>query len=170
MKSNCTKSSIVICADLAQSALVLLQNKGLKVGIAESCTGGLLVYHFTALDGASAVLDGAMITYANAIKSSWIGVSEENLRLYGAVSEPVVRQMCAGILSQSKADVALATSGIAGPSGGSVEKPVGSVFIGVQCKGEQAEIKYCHFGGDRHLVQSQSCAKALEMLISKLNS
>ncbi|MCX2716880.1 CinA family protein [Helicobacter sp. MIT 21-1697] len=169
MKPNYTKKSIDICTDLAQNALILLQNKGLKVGIAESCTGGLLSYHFTALDGASAVLDGAMITYANAIKASWLGVSEENLKLYGAVSEPVVREMCAGILFQSNANIALATSGIAGPSGGSVQKPIGSVYIGVQRKGEQAQIEYCHFQGDRHLVQFQSCAKALEMLIALLH-
>lgn len=170
MKPKTPLDSVMLHSDLAQRALALLSQKGLKVGIAESCTGGLLSYHFTSLAGASNVLDGAMISYTNEIKASWLGIDRSDLERFGVVSEQVVRGMCQGILRESKADVALATSGIAGPSGGSSQKPVGSVFIGVQLKGEKAHIVYYHFGGDRLSVQSQSCAKALEMLIMALNS
>ena len=170
MKPKSVTDSIILHSDLAQKALILLSQKGFKVGIAESCTGGLLSYHFTSLAGASNVLDGAMISYANEIKASWLGVDRDDLQRFGAVSEQVVRGMCEGVLRQTQADVAMATSGIAGPSGGSSQKPVGSVFIGVQLKGESPHIVYCHFGGDRLSVQSQSCAKALEMLIMALDS
>lgn len=170
MKPKNTLDSIVLHSDLAQKAFSLLSQRGLKVGIAESCTGGLLSYHFTSLAGASNVLDGAMVSYANEIKASWLGVNKGDLQKFGAVSEQVVRAMCEGVLRQTQADVALATSGIAGPSGGSSQKPVGSIFIGVQPKGEAASVVYYHFSGDRLCVQSQSCAKALEMLITALDS
>ncbi|CUU39164.1 MULTISPECIES: CinA family protein [Helicobacter] len=168
MKPN--NDFVILHSDLAQRVSEILAQRGMKVGIAESCTGGLLSYHFTMLSGASEILDGAMISYANAIKASWLNVSEENLTRFGAVSEPVVRAMCEGILKQSGADVALATSGIAGPTGGSESKPVGSVYIGVQHKGERAHIELCHFDGGRIEVQSQTCAKALEMLLALLDS
>lgn len=170
MKPKTTSDSIILHSALAQEAFALLSQKKLKVGITESCTGGLLSYHFTSLDGASNVLDGAMISYANEIKASWLGVDRSDLQRFGAVSEQVVRGMCEGILRQTQADVAMATSGIAGPSGGSSQKPVGSVFVGVQLKGKMASVAYCHFDGDRLCVQSQSCAKALEMLIAALDS
>ncbi|WP_300447190.1 MULTISPECIES: CinA family protein [Helicobacter] len=172
MKPKDSDFTIQIClkAALAEESLYLLCAKGYKIGIAESCTGGLLSYHFTALSGASNVLDGAIISYANTIKSSWLGVNQEDLQIYGAVSEPVVRAMCAGILTQSGADVALATSGIAGPSGGSAQKPVGCVFIGAQIKGSEAVVIRYQFDGDRYAVQSQSCTKALEMLIALLKA
>ncbi|WP_304382866.1 CinA family protein, partial [uncultured Helicobacter sp.] len=101
MKPKDSDFTIQIClkAALAEESLYLLCAKGYKIGIAESCTGGLLSYHFTALSGASNVLDGAIISYANTIKSSWLGVNQEDLQIYGAVSEPVVRAMCAGILT-----------------------------------------------------------------------
>lgn len=154
--------------DLSERAMKLLYDNGYKLAIAESCTGGLLSYHFTALGGASHIIDGAMISYANAIKSKWLKVSKKALRDNGAVSEIVVRQMCAGILQAAQADIAMATSGIAGPSGGSTQKPVGYVFIGVQKRGQEARVIAYHFKGDRHAVQSQSCAAALEMLIALL--
>ena len=161
---------VYINETLAEEVLNLLCAKNYKIGIAESCTGGLLSYHFTALGGASAVLDGAMVSYANAIKASWLGVSAVHLQEYGAVSEPVVRAMCAGILNQSGADVALATSGVAGPSGGSAQKPVGCVYIGAQMKGSEAVIARYQFDGNRNAVQSQSCTQALEMLLTLLKS
>ncbi|WP_276896153.1 CinA family protein [Helicobacter japonicus] len=171
MKQENTLDAVNVCLNLAlaEELLNLLCVKKYKIGIAESCTGGLLSYHFTALSGASSVLDGAMISYANEIKHSWLGVSEADLQEYGAVSEPVVRAMCAGILKKSRADVALATSGVAGPTGGSVQKPVGCVYIGAQIKGQKALVERCQFGGDRYAVQSQSCAKALQMLLTLLS-
>ena len=163
-----------LALDLSARAAELLTRRGLKVSISESCTGGLLSYHFTANAGASNVLDGAMICYANAIKAQWLGVSEADLARYGAVSAPVVEQMCRGILAQSGADIALATSGIAGSGGGSAEKSVGSVYIALVARGgtydrdEFVRVELCHFDGDRHAVQIGACRYALSMLLELL--
>lgn len=151
---------------LAQEALATLQSKNLKLGIAESCTGGLLSYHFTMQAGASLAIDGTMISYSNDIKAKWLGVSEVDLATYGAVSEVVVKAMCEGILAKTNADVALATSGIAGPSGGSELKPIGSVYVGAMLKGREPESRLFHFQGDRLSVQMQSCKAALDMLLA----
>lgn len=155
---------------LAQKAIILLQKQKLKIATAESCTGGLLAYHFISIDGASTIFDGGMISYANSIKNTWLGVGSDSLQTFGAVSEIVVRQMCKGIIKQSGADVGLATSGIAGPSGGSNEKPVGTVFIGIQFKNKDAIVKHCQFSGNRNEIQIQTCNQALEMLIDLLQS
>ncbi|WP_081946216.1 CinA family protein [Helicobacter jaachi] len=184
MKPNEMKSSdmerdiaqgMILHTQLAQAALEIMHTRGLYIAMAESCTGGLLSYHFTALSGASQVFLGSMVSYANEIKHKWLNVKEADLQAYGAVSEPVVRAMCEGVLRESGADIALATSGIAGPSGGSAKKPVGSVYIGVQSRGSKMQegktiVSYNHFSGDRQSVQLQSCAKALEMLLTLLNS
>lgn len=153
---------------LTHEAMDLLRARRLKLSIAESCTGGLLSYHLIALGGASDVLDGAVISYADRIKSSWLGVSEESLRIYGAVSERVVSEMCVGILQKSGADIALATSGIAGPTGGTPTNLVGSVYIGLQYRGEDAEALKCHFDGDRMQIQLGACRRALEFLVERL--
>lgn len=155
---------------LAEQVSFHLRHKGLKIAIAESCTGGLLSYHFSALSGASSIFSGGMITYSNAMKAAWLGVESEDLNKYGAVSEVVVRGMCEGILRQSGADVALATSGIAGPSGGSEQIPLGCVYIGVQFKASQALVRAYQFQGDRNSVQIQSCTQALELLLALLQA
>lgn len=155
---------------LAQKAQDLLLSHNMKVCTAESCTGGLLAYHFTALPNASSVFDGGVVCYANDIKHKWLGVSLQNLQAFGAVSKQVVEQMCVGVLDSANADIALATSGIAGPGGGSKSKPVGSVYIGVLKKGKQAIINLYHFSGDRHSIQMQACLAALELLIKELES
>lgn len=154
---------------LAHEAMDLLKARGLRLGIAESCTGGLLSYHLIALSGASDVLDGAVISYTDRIKSSWLGVSEESLRIYGAVSRYVVSEMCAGILQKSGADIVLATSGIAGPTGGMPTKLVGSVYIGLQYRSKDAEVLKCRFDGDRRQIQFGACKKALEFLVERLS-
>lgn len=151
---------------LANQASAILRKKGYTIGIAESCTGGLLSYHFISMDNASSIINGAMITYSNEMKASWLNVDDKDLQMYGAVSESVVRAMCAGILLQTNSDVALATSGIAGPGGGSEETPVGCVYIGVQLKGNDTLVRRCHFNGSRHDIQRKSCAMALKMLIT----
>lgn len=117
-------------------ALARLENLGLKLATAESCTGGLLSYRFTRVNGASSVFLGGVISYANHIKREILGVKADVLEDFGAVSEPVVAQMLSGALEKFSADIALASSGVAGPSGGSEQKPVGCVFLGVQARGE----------------------------------
>ncbi|MBD5166129.1 CinA family protein [Helicobacter sp.] len=142
--------------NLAQNVISLLTERGLKLTTAESCTGGLIAYWLTKESGASAVFDGGVISYANAIKESWLEVSSEHLESFGAVSEAVVREMLEGALKLSGADFALATSGIAGPSGGSINKPIGTVFIGAKSRKGVEIIERLHFKGDRNYIQEQA--------------
>lgn len=141
-----------------------LRKKQKKITTAESCTGGLLAYQFTSIAGASDVYDGGIISYANQIKNQYLKVGEENLRKYGAVSEIVVNEMLNGALQMFGADYALATSGIAGPGGGSVEKPVGTVFVGVKKVGQNSIIERYLLDGDRNQIQKTASKKALELL------
>lgn len=142
--------------NLAQNVISLLAERQLKLTTAESCTGGLIAYWLTKESGASAVFDGGVISYANVIKESWLEVSSEHLECFGAVSEAVVREMLEGALKLSGADFALATSGIAGPSGGSVSKPIGTVFIGAKSRKGVEIIECLHFKGDRNYIQEQA--------------
>lgn len=142
--------------DLVESIIALLESKKLKITSVESCTGGLIASMLTRKSGASNVYDGGVISYANSIKESWLGVSAENLKRFGAVSEEVVREMLRGVLKLSGADFALATSGVAGPSGGSASKPVGTVYIGVKSIDGREIVERLHFNGDRNYIQEQA--------------
>jgi len=137
------------------------------VSFAESCTGGRIAAAFTSIPGASAVLDGSVVTYSNAIKHTWLGVENEVLENYGAVSSQCVSQMLEGIKNLSGADYALAVSGIAGPDGGTEEKPVGTVYIGLQTPFSQ-EVFQCFFQGQREHIQEQSTAFAIEKITEVL--
>jgi len=137
------------------------QNK--TISFAESCTGGRIAAAFTAVSGASAVLDGSVVSYSNDIKHTWLGVDKEVLENFGAVSAQCVTQMLEGIKNLSGADYALAVSGIAGPTGGTKEKPVGTVYIGLQTPFSQ-EVFQCFFHGDRESIQEQSTTFAIEKL------
>lgn len=144
-------------ANLTQSIIQLLADSKQKITTTESCTGGLLAYYLTQESGASEVFDGGIISYANAIKESWLKVSRGSLDAFGAVSEAVVREMLEGALNLSGADFAIATSGVAGPGGGSASKPVGTIFIGVKSKKGGEIIERVLFRGDRNYIQEQSC-------------
>jgi nicotinamide-nucleotide amidase len=133
------------------------------ITFAESCTGGRIAAEFTAVSGASAVLHGAAVTYSNEIKHQWLGVDNDILERYGAVSEACVSQMLEGILKMADADCAIAVSGIAGPTGGTPTKPVGTVYIGIQTP-DTKEIHHALFKGDREAVQMQSVAFAVKTL------
>lgn len=161
-------SKLVQGKNLAQSAITLLKTTNQKLSTAESCTGGLLGYEFTQISGASEVFLGGVISYDNSIKESWLGVDSQDLQSFGAVSEVVVSQMCKGILHLSGADFALATSGIAGPGGGSAQKPVGLVYIGVQHRGEVAKVEWHIFSGNRKSVQRQAVQMAVVMLLREI--
>ena len=138
------------------------------ITFAESCTGGRLAAAFTSISGASAVLNGSMVTYSNDIKHSWLGVEKDVLETYGAVSSQCVAQMLEGIQRSTGAGYAIAVSGIAGPTGGTKEKPVGTVYIGLKNPSTQ-EVFQCLFEGDRAQVQEQSTLFAIEKLIEVLN-
>jgi len=114
---------------LPQLLVELLRERGKKITVAESCTGGLIAASLTQIPGASAVFDAGFVTYSNAMKQALLQVDENTLRTDGAVSESVVHEMALGALKHSQADYAIAVSGVAGPDGGTEEKPVGTVWI-----------------------------------------
>ena len=126
---------------------------------------------FTSVSGASKVFHGSVVSYSNEIKEAWLGVSQETLEQYGAVSYKCVEEMLNGISTMTttlKSDYALAVSGIAGPTGGTEEKPVGTVYIGLQTPFSQ-EVFHCLFQGNREQVQEQSVVFAIEKLYEALN-
>ena len=133
------------------------------ISFAESCTGGRIAAAFTAISGASAVLDGSVVSYSNDIKHTWLGVDKEVLENFGAVSSQCITQMLEGIKNLSGADYTLAVSGIAGPTGGTELKPAGTVYVGLQTPFSQ-EVFQCFFHGDRETIQEQSTMFAIEKL------
>lgn len=155
---------VVFSENLGEFIVASLRKKQKKITTAESCTGGFLAYQLTSVAGASDVYDGGIISYANHIKHQYLSVKEENLRKYGAVSEMVVSEMLNGALKMFQADYALATSGVAGPGGGSVEKPVGTVFVGVKQIGQDCMIERYLLTGDRNQIQKTASLKTLELL------
>ena len=145
-----------------------LSTQNLKVTCAESCTGGLLAANLTRLPGSSAWFDMGFVTYSNEAKQQMLNVNPTTLAHYGAVSEEVVREMALGALISSKADYALSISGIAGPAGGSEDKPVGLVWFGLASKKRiWAESKI--FNGDRDQIRAQAVQHAVQLLLSKLD-
>ena len=146
-----------------------LEEKNEKITFAESCTGGLIASYLTKIAGSSNVFDGSVVSYANRIKSEWLGVDERVLEKFGAVSEETVQQMLLGILEISGSDYAIAVSGIAGPSGGSEIKPVGTVFIGVGDKNGKFMVERLNFKGDREQVQYQTMMHSIRLFIKFFN-
>ena len=145
----------------------LLIEKKLTIGTAESCTGGKIASMITAIPGSSNYFKGGIVAYSNEVKSSILGVSQSDLDNYGAVSEPVVRQMAHGAMRALNTDCAIATSGIAGPDGGSPEKPVGTVWIAVSYKEKTVSQKF-QFSGNREENILLSTKTGVEMLIKLL--
>jgi nicotinamide-nucleotide amidase len=141
-----------------------LRKKGETISFAESCTGGRIVSEFTAISGASDVFKGSCVTYSNEIKHLWLGVSNSVLDKFGAVSEECVSQMLDGICEMAKSNYAIAVSGIAGPIGGTVLKPVGTVYIGILTP-QGKKVYRRHFTGDRESIQEQSSTFAIEKLV-----
>lgn len=140
-----------------------LLEKGYTVTTAESCTGGLLAGRILNVSGASAVYNEGYITYSNEAKHRLLGVSNETLELYGAVSEQTAKEMAEGVAKASNANVGLSTTGIAGPGGGTPEKPVGLVYVGCSIEG-QTIVKKCLFEGDREANRNASVEEALKLL------
>lgn len=140
-----------------------LKEKNRKITFAESCTGGLLSAMLTEISGASTIFEGSLVTYSNTMKANWLAVEHETLEHYGAVSEEVVQQMSDGAMNVSYAHYAIAISGIAGPTGGSNEKPVGTVCIDVRSKASQLTRTF-HFSGERKSIQEQSALNAIALL------
>lgn len=131
---------------------------------AESCTGGWLAQCITDIAGSSAWFDRGFITYSNSSKSAMLQVRADTIEQFGAVSAEVASQMTQGALQNSLADYAIAITGVAGPSGGSVEKPVGTVYIAWQNRTQPAQIILEHFNGDRQDIRWQAVYKALNLI------
>ena len=142
--------------------------RGLKLATAESCTGGWIAKCCTDLAGSSAWFERGYISYSNAAKQQLLDVASEVLESEGAVSEAVAHQMAAGAIAKSDADVSIAVTGIAGPDGGSAEKPLGTVWFGWGFPNEAVQTECVCFGGDREAVRRQTVMHALEGLTARL--
>jgi nicotinamide-nucleotide amidase len=155
--------------DLANHLAAVLQRRGELLATAESCTGGWVAKVCTDLAGSSVWFERGFVTYSNDSKQELLAVSADTLERHGAVSEPTVREMAAGVLHNSKAHWALAISGLAGPGGGSREKPVGTVwFAWAGSDGWMMSQRY-RFDGDREAVRRQAVATTLSVLADHLN-
>lgn len=143
----------------------LLTQQGLLLAVAESCTGGWLAKVCTDISGSSKWFDRGFVTYSNRAKQQMLGVSEQTLQVDGAVSEAVVIEMVSGALQQSDAHVAVSISGVAGPGGGTEEKPVGTVWFAWKRTSMPAVASCYHFDGDRNEVRRQAVERALQGLL-----
>jgi nicotinamide-nucleotide amidase len=155
---------------LAAELGAALQTRGERLAAAESCTGGWLAQAVTAIAGSSAWFDRGFVTYSNAAKTDMLGVPEATLERHGAVSEATARAMAQGALAHSRADWAVAITGIAGPDGGSPEKPVGTVCFAWAEKDGGCQAQTRHFTGDRTAIREQSVRHALRGLRQQLEA
>lgn len=149
---------------LSERVGLALKARGASITTAESCTGGWIAKVITDIAGSSSWFERGFVTYSNEAKSQMIGVKPETLAAYGAVSEPVVVEMAIGALKAARADYAISVSGIAGPDGGSDEKPVGTVWFGFASVNGQGITRRECFPGDRDAVRRQATAYALHTL------
>jgi len=147
----------------------ILKVKGLKIATAESCTGGLISHSFTNISGSSDYFDRGIVSYSNKAKNELLGVSEDILIKFGAVSEQVAKEMAEGVRNRSSVDIGIATTGIAGPTGGTKEKPVGLVYIAISTKNKTLVNKF-QFSGKRLENKESTLNAALRMLLDLLNS
>lgn len=155
---------------LSESVGAQLLSRGEWLATAESCTGGWVAQSITAIAGSSAWFDRGFVTYSNAAKQEMLGVTEATLERHGAVSEATARAMAQGAIAHSRADWAIAITGIAGPGGGSPEKPVGTVCFAWAQRDGGCEAQTCVFAGDRAAVREQSVIQALRGLLARIEA
>lgn len=155
---------IIITENIFTYLIGRLKEKNLKITFAESCTGGAIAYEFVKIPGCSDVLEGSVITYANRIKSAWLKVDKAIFETRGAVSEECVFGMLDGVLQTSGADIAVAVSGVAGPEGGTISKPVGTVYVGIGLKDGSKDVQRLLLKGDREYIQKQTVMTAAYLL------
>lgn len=151
--------------DLAKRVGLILKEKKLFVVTAESCSGGLLAAALTDVPGSSAYFERGFITYSNIAKQEVLGVHFETLEKFGAVSAEVAKEMAEGALKSSHAQIGVAITGVAGPGGGTKEKPIGSVWIAWARLGLSTKTAEVHFGGDRASIRIQTVKFALKELL-----
>lgn len=155
----------VDAGSLEEALVRELVARGLTIAAAESCTGGYVAKRITNVSGSSSVLDGSIVTYANRIKEKFVGVAHETLEAHGAVSPETAIEMARGVRKLFDADIGVSTTGIAGPTGGTPDKPVGRVYVGVSC-GEYEEVRELNIGGGmatREYVRYVSASNALDL-------
>lgn len=156
---------VVIAPNIFDHIIQAFSMTGKTITFAESCTGGLLASMLTKIPGSSNIFKGSLVTYSNEMKTAWLGVREETLQTFGAVSEETVEEMLKGALRVAKADYAIAISGIAGPGGATPNKPVGTVVVG--CMGKEGElIRTKLFRGDRNYIQHQAAMYGVKLLFN----
>jgi nicotinamide-nucleotide amidase len=153
---------------LAEDAGRALKARGIMLVTAESCTGGWIGQAVTMVPGSSAWFDRGFVTYTNTAKQEMLGVRKATLVRHGAVSEETVREMAEGALARSHAGIAVAVSGVAGPAGGTPEKPVGTVCVAWCLKGEAPQSETLHLKGDRDAVRRETVVRALAGAIARL--
>lgn len=152
-----------------QQLITLLNKKSLTIAVAESCTGGGLSARLTQQSGASAYFDRGFITYSNPAKIDMLGVQKSTLDTFGAVSEQTALEMARGVIQNSNADIGVAITGIAGPTGGTSQKPVGTLCFGFCILGD-CFTKIQHFSGDRSSIVKQSIDFASQTLVKQLSN
>ena len=158
-------------SDLAPQVLDVCKAKGLMLATVESCTGGMVVSSLVDIPGSSAVVDCGFVTYSNEAKAQMVGVPMDLIIEHGAVSEPVARAMAEGALVHSRADLAVAITGVAGPGGGTPEKPEGLVHFAAARKGAETVVARIEFGAlGRTEVRRRSKEQALKMLLDTARS
>ena len=153
----------------ASSILKVCKQKGITIITAESCTGGLIAGCLTEIPGSSSVIEGGFVTYSNKAKVSMLSVKLEQLDQYGAVSEEVARSMAEGALGSSKADIAVACTGVAGPGGATNTKPVGLVHLSCALRKHSTLHKRCNFSGERSTIRLATVKAAFELIEAQLN-
>ena len=154
---------------LVTRAVTLLKEKGLTVATAESCTGGLIAKRLTDIPGSSAVVKGGFVTYTNEMKMSMLGVSPDTLEKYTAVSEQTVREMARGARIKTGADIAVSTTGLAGPGGGTDACPVGTVFVGISSEdGEEVVRLTLSPDRSREYIRTLAASHALSRILKRL--
>lgn len=147
---------------VAEEVAKRLRQRGLMLATAESCTGGWVAKLATDISGSSHWFERGFVTYTNEAKEEMLGVDPDTVATHGAVSEQTAAEMAAGALAHSRAEVSLSITGIAGPGGGSPQKPVGTVCFGWAVKGRAPVTLTAHFDGDREAVRRQAVVRALE--------
>ena len=156
---------------LATRVLAAARAKGLRLGTVESCTGGLIAGALTEIAGSSDVVEGGIVTYSNDLKMLLVGVPAETLAAHGAVSAQTAAAMVGGLLARvPTVDLAVAVTGIAGPGGGSAEKPVGLVYLACQRRGNAVQVERQIFPGDRAEIRRATVNRALQMLLEPLET
>ena len=152
--------------NIFDTCIEVLSSNGETISFAESCTGGLIAASFTSKSGSSNILNGSVVSYANRIKHRWLDVDESILENPGAVSSECVKEMAEGARKLARSDIALATSGIAGPTGGTPLKPVGTVYV-AYADGEESVTEHLFLKGDRNYIQYQAMMHVVKLMIGK---